>query len=193
MVFILFLHHSQPRSHHNHNSLPILMAIWVKKIWQLWHQHLVILIIKFWSQHYHLCFLLFNQILPSHCTHCLKGKMHHLPFHVSSSQSRGPLDHVRHDVWDLASVTSVNNFHYYLLFVADLQDTLGCFYFIRYLKYMMSLFILKLMLKINSPHQLKSLGLIVEGNIPSMKFSKFFSSHGIIHQFTWPNTPQQNG
>ena len=78
---------------------------------------LVILIIKFWSQHYHLCFLLFNQILLSRCTHCLKGKMHHLPFHVSSSQSRGPLDLVCHDVWGLASITSVNNFHYYLLFL----------------------------------------------------------------------------
>lgn len=118
--------------------------------------------------------------------------MHHLPFHVSSSQSRGHLDLVHHDAWGLASITSVNNCHYYLLFVADLQDTLGCFYFIRYLKYMMSLFILKLLLKINSPHQLKSLGLIVEGNTPSMKSSISFSSHGIIHQFTWPNTPQQN-
>ena len=45
--------------------------------------------------------------------------MHQLPFNKSDFVASKPLELVPSDVWGPASVTSINDFRYYLVFVDD--------------------------------------------------------------------------
>ena len=51
------------------------------------------------------------------CTHCLYGKIHNLPFPKCHSVASSPFELVHSDVWGPTPVTSVNGFHYYVIFV----------------------------------------------------------------------------
>ena len=72
----------------------------------------------------------------THCKHCLKGKMHQLPFNKSDFHASKPLELVHYDVWGLAPVTLVNDFQYYVIFV----DEFSKFTWLFLLKYKFDVF-----------------------------------------------------
>jgi hypothetical protein len=93
-----------------------------KNKWQLWHHRLGhpndrVLVSTMPSLSS--CISVRNKHVQHHCQHCLKGKMHRLPFTHSQFQSTQPLELVHSDVWGSAPVNSCNGYRYYLLFVDD--------------------------------------------------------------------------
>lgn len=55
----------------------------------------------------------------SHCNHCLMAKSHTLPFPLSFSTTKSPLEIVNSDVWSPSPITSYNDFRFYIIFVDD--------------------------------------------------------------------------
>jgi hypothetical protein len=64
-------------------------------------------------------------------THCIKGKMTHLPFQKSVSKACKPLEIVLNDVWGLARVTSNGGTRFYVIFL-DEFTLFTWFYPIKY-------------------------------------------------------------
>ena len=129
----------------------------------------------------------------THCKHCLNGMMHQLPFPKSDFQASKPLKLIHFDVWGLAPVTSVNDFQYYVIFVDEYLK----FTWLYLLKFKLDVFDVFKHFKATAENQLGTKIKILKtnrcGEFTSNAFKNFCLSHGLIHQFTFPHTPQQNG
>jgi hypothetical protein len=55
----------------------------------------------------------------SACTHCIQGKMTHLPFHKSVSKACKPLEIIHSDVWGPSPITSDGGTRFYVIFVDE--------------------------------------------------------------------------
>jgi len=55
----------------------------------------------------------------SFCEACQFGKLHLLPFKLSSSHAKEPLELIHGDVWGPAPILSPSNFKYYVIFIDD--------------------------------------------------------------------------
>lgn len=53
------------------------------------------------------------------CHNCLATKTHKLPFSLSMSHTRAPLELVHSDVWGPSPLDSISGFKYYLIFIDD--------------------------------------------------------------------------
>ena len=129
----------------------------------------------------------------SHCIHCLNGKMHQFPFPTSDFHASSPLELVHSDVWGPAPVTSTNDFQYYVLF-ADACFKFIWLYLLKHKSDVLDVFkFFKATIENQLNSKIKTLRTENGGEFTSNAFKLFYSSHGIIHQFSCPHTPQQNG
>ena len=138
------------------------------------------------------CPLPSDEIL-SNYIYCLNGKMHQSPFPTFDFHVSSPLELVHSDVWSPTPVTSTNDFCVlcslcWCLFQIHMALSLktqvwcsGCF---KYFKATVEN-------QLNS--KIKILRTDNGGEFTFNAFKLFCSSHGIIHQFSCPHTPQQNG
>lgn len=83
--------------------------------WLLWHSRLghpnhqvLSLLFPYKTLSFNTCMNLLNT-----CTHCLRGKMHKLPFPSSMFVAHSPFELVHTDLWGLALQDSVNGYKYY--------------------------------------------------------------------------------
>ena len=119
--------------------------------------------------------------------------MHQLPFPKSDFQASKPLELIHSDVWGLAPVISVNDFQYYVIFVDEYLK----FTWLYLLKFKLDVFDVFKHFKATVENQLGTKIKILRtnrgGEFTSNAFKNFCLSHGLIHQFTFLHTPQQNG
>uniref|UniRef100_A0A2N9H7L1 Integrase catalytic domain-containing protein n=1 Tax=Fagus sylvatica TaxID=28930 RepID=A0A2N9H7L1_FAGSY len=90
-------------------------------IWQLWHSRLghpsnKVLSSIFPSLQ---CNTSLSESVKTHCTHCLAGKMHQLPFPVSNKTVSSPFSLIHADLWGPAPIVSYTGFKYYLVLVDE--------------------------------------------------------------------------
>jgi hypothetical protein len=90
-------------------------------IWQLWYSRLghpdsKDLTYIFPSLQYK---TILSNTTKVHCTHCLAGKMHQLPFPVSNKTVTSPFALVHADLWGPAPVFSYTSFRFYLVLVDE--------------------------------------------------------------------------
>ena len=119
--------------------------------------------------------------------------MHQFSFPISEFQASKPLELVHSDVWGPAPVTSSNDFQYYLFFV----DEYSKFTWLYLLKHKFDALDIFKFFKATVENQLNSKIKILRtnngGEFTSNAFKYFCSTHDIVHQFSCPHTPQQNG
>ena len=128
-----------------------------------------------------------------HCKHCLSGKMHQFSFPISTFHASKPLELVHSDVWGPAPVTSTNDFQYYLLFV-DEYSKFSWLYLLKHKSDVLDIFkFFKATVETQLDSKIKVLRTDNGGEYTSNAFKHFCSTQGIIHQFSCPHTPQQNG
>ncbi|KAI5332874.1 hypothetical protein L3X38_023003 [Prunus dulcis] len=127
------------------------------------------------------------------CTDCILGKATRLPFTPSSSVSTTPLELVHSDVWGPSPIDSCTGYRYYVLFLDDYTK----YSWIFPLKFksdvceVFKVFKAKMENVLNS--KIKYLRSDSGGEYLSTGFQTFLNQQGIIHQFSCPHTPQQNG
>jgi transposase InsO family protein len=134
----------------------------------------------------------FNSV-KSHCKHCLAGKMHQLPFTVSTNKVTAPFQLVHADLWGPAPSVSLNGFKFYLVLV----DEYTKFTWVYLLTHKSETFTLFKQFIALVQNQFKQSVQIFRtdcgGEFTSTAFNTFCADNGIIHQLSCPHTPQQNG
>lgn len=126
----------------------------------------------------------------SHCIHCLNGKMHQIPFPTFGFHASRPLELVYSNVWGPAPITFINDFQYYVLFV-DAYSKFTWLYLLKHKSNVLDVFkFFKATVENQLNSKIKTLRSDNGGEFSSNAFNLFYSSHGIIHQFSCPHKPQ---
>jgi transposase InsO family protein len=134
----------------------------------------------------------FSRLSNSPCSHCALAKSIKLPFSSHDHCSTEPFALIHSDVW-MSPVVSVSGYRYYVLFTDDYtryswifpmrlkSEVFGHFStFAMYVKTQFSL----------SIKQFQSDG---GKEYDNLQFKQFCATNGIVHRFSCPHTPQQNG
>ncbi|XP_020114487.1 uncharacterized protein LOC109728471 isoform X3 [Ananas comosus] len=126
------------------------------------------------------------------CNACNMGKHVKLSFHDSESQSAFPFHIVHSDVWQ-SPVPSVSGYKYYVIFIDD-YSRFSWLYLLKFKHEVFDKFFEFKKMVENIFHS--SIKIFQSDNgteFVNDKFSSFCSQNGIIHRFSCPYTPQQNG
>uniref|UniRef100_A0A2N9G177 Integrase catalytic domain-containing protein n=1 Tax=Fagus sylvatica TaxID=28930 RepID=A0A2N9G177_FAGSY len=164
-------------------------------IWQLWHSRLghpsnKVLSSIFPSLQ---CNTSLSESVKTHCTHCLAGKMHQLPFPVSNKTVSSPFSLVHADLWGPAPIVSYTGFKYYLVLVDEFTKFTWT-YLLKHKSDTLQVFTqFHAMVHTQFSLPIKTFRTDCGGEFTSTKFNQFCATHGIIHQLSCPHTPQQNG
>jgi hypothetical protein len=134
-----------------------------------------------------------SSVTSKHCTHCLAGKMHQLPFSVSNKNSTAPFALIHADLWGPAPITSSTGFRFYLVLVDDFTKFTWTF-FLKHKSDTFQIFTqFQAMVNTQFSLPIKVLRTDCGGEFTSNAFNQFCANKGIIHQLSCPHTPQQNG
>ena len=127
------------------------------------------------------------------CSDCAIAKNHKLPFKATSSSTSHSLALLHCDVWGPAPVTSVSGFSYYLLIVDD-HTKYSWVFPLKAKSEVYSTFVnFKTYVENAVGNKIKVLRSDSGGEFVSSLFQAFLKQHGILHQFSCPHTPEQNG
>ena len=130
-----------------------------------------------------------NKIAP--CKICPLAKSHSLPYSLSSSHASQPLALIHTDLWGPALSPSTSGARYFLLFIDD-YSMYTWIYFLSTKDQALSTFIaFRKMIE----NQLNSTIKYIQSDNGGefIAFKPYLEAHGIVHQFSCPHTPQQNG
>ncbi|XP_070672688.1 retrovirus-related Pol polyprotein from transposon RE1 isoform X1 [Malus domestica] len=134
-----------------------------------------------------------KQTVDFFCSDCALAKNHKLPFGVTSSSTTQSLQLLHCDLWGPASVTSNSGFKYYLLLVDDFSKY-SWFFPLKSKSDVFSTFVtFKNYVENFSGNKIKILRSDSGGEFTNNSLASFLREHGILHQFSCPHTPEQNG
>ncbi|KAM1608415.1 hypothetical protein EV1_020385 [Malus domestica] len=127
------------------------------------------------------------------CSHCALAKSHKQPFSSVSSTSSSCLELLHCDLWGPAPVMSVSGSRYYLLIVDD-YSKYSWFFPLQSKSAVYSVLVqFKSYVENLLGNKIKVFRSDSGGEFTSTALQNFFKTHGIIHQFSCPHTPEQNG
>ena len=126
-------------------------------------------------------------------TDCILAKIHRTSYHLSLNKRTVPFELVHSDVWGPSPVATIHGIRWFVIFVDDCTR-------------MTWLYTLKHKGEVGKKFQqfyhmvenkyslpLKVLRSDNGGEYLSTELSQFFQAHGILHETSCPQTPQQNG
>ncbi|KAM2097702.1 hypothetical protein ACFX1R_021209 [Malus domestica] len=127
------------------------------------------------------------------CSNCAIAKNHKLPFKAASSSTSQSLALLHCDVSGPAPVLSVSGFWYYLL-LGDDHTKYSWFFPLKAKLEVYSTFVsFKTYVENSVGNKLKVIRSDSGGEFVSTSFQTFLKLHGISHQLSCPQTPEQNG
>ena len=131
--------------------------------------------------------------LCSSCAYCISAKMHKSSLNKTSIVSNSVLDIVHSDVWGLAPLKSVPGFNYYVIFV-DNRTRFTWLFLLKHKHEVHSVF-KHFKALVETQYSTKINVLRTDNGIEytNIAFQAFCSSNGILHQTSYPHTPQQDG
>jgi Integrase core domain/GAG-pre-integrase domain len=123
------------------------------------------------------------------CNDCMQVKAHILPFSISSSSTSSPLSLIHSDVWGPSPIVSYQGYKYYIIFVDDYSH----FTWIYFMKHKSEISNIFSSFKSQVENLLNKFIQILrsDGGSEYLPITKMFPQ--IIHQKSYPYTPQQNG
>jgi len=128
------------------------------------------------------------------CEPCANGKNQRKQFPKDDEKkSRKPLELIHTDVCGKMNQKSLSDSEYFVTFIDDATRYIWV-YFIKNKSEVFEKFILfKNQVEKQFDYKLKTLRSDNGGEYTSKEFQKFLEENGIVHQFTIPKTPEQNG
>lgn len=127
------------------------------------------------------------------CSSCQLGKSHKLPFSSSFSRSNSPLEIIHCDVWGPAPTLSCSGFKYYVLFIDDFTRFSWLYPICLKSDVFDKFIVFKSQVENLFTSKIKIFRSDNGGEFRNNRFHHFFTTNGILHQFTCPYTPEQNG
>lgn len=127
------------------------------------------------------------------CAGCQYGKAHQLPYEESKFKAKEPLELIHSDVFGPVKQLSIGGMKYMVAFIDDFSMYLWVYFmeeksvtFSKFKKF-------KEATKAESGKRVRCLRTDNGGEYTSNEFFKFLREYRIRHQYTYANTPQQNG
>jgi len=124
------------------------------------------------------------------CDSCLKAKSHQLPYSISNSISKAPLDLIYSDVWGPAP-TSVGRYTYYVSFIDD-YSKFTWIYLLRKKSDVFQVFH-NFQNLVERKFSRKIISMQSDWGGEYEKLNSFFQKIGISHRVSCPHAHQQNG
>ena len=129
----------------------------------------------------------------SSCEFCISAKMHRFHLNKTPLVSTSLLELVHGDVWGPSPLTSLLSFNYYVIFVDDYSRFTWLF-LLKHKNEVLSVFKhFKSMVETQFSSKLKILRTDNGSEYINNDFKSFCSISGILHQTSYPHTPEQNG
>ncbi|KAM1776985.1 hypothetical protein ACFX11_043708 [Malus domestica] len=162
-----------------------------KTIW-LWHRRLG-----------HTSFGYLKKLLPSlfhgvsdsdfQCKDCILAKSHRTSYHLSFNKRTIPFELVHSDVWGPSPVTTNHGIRWFVIFVDDCTRMTWLYTMKHKSDVGQNFHQFYCMVKNQYSLPLKVLRSDNGGEYLNTELSQYFQEHGILHETTCPQTPQQNG
>ena len=127
------------------------------------------------------------------CESCVLAKSHKHSYSPSLSRTHKPFVLLHSDVWGPAPVFNSHSFSYFVLFVDDCTR-MSWLYFLKHKFEVFDVFVTFCNMIVTQFHtQPQILRSNNGGEYVNLNMKQFINNHGLIHQTTFPETPQQNG
>jgi hypothetical protein len=124
------------------------------------------------------------------CDICHLAKQKKLPYSSSFSKANAAYDVIHLDIWGPISIKSIHGFSYFLTAVDDYSRFTWIILMKHKSETRQHVINLVKMIKTQHNHDVK---IIRSDNGPEFLMHDFYSSHGILHQTSCVESPQQNG
>ena len=129
----------------------------------------------------------------SKCTSCISAKMHKTPFSTHVSNTEYPFQLVYSDLWGPAPMTYVLDHRFYVIFADDFTRFTWLFLLERKSDVFPVFLHFNSLVETQFSAKIKTLRSDGGGEFVNAKFKSFCLEHDILHQFSYPYSPQQNG
>ncbi|BBG97367.1 ABC-2 type transporter family protein [Prunus dulcis] len=162
-----------------------------KQIW-LWHRRLGH---PSFSYMKHLIPDLFSGFKDSDftCDTCILAKSHRVPYPLSTNKCTTPFTLIHSDVWGPSPITAPSGVRWFVTFIDDCTR-MTWLYLLKNKNEVFSCFqSFHKQMKTQFNAQIQILRSDNGGEFVNHDFQTYFQQHGIIHETTCPQTPQQNG
>ncbi|CAL8083793.1 unnamed protein product [Prunus armeniaca] len=162
-----------------------------KQIW-LWHRRLGH---PSFSYMKHLIPDLFSGFKDSDftCDTCILAKSHRVPYPLSANKCTTPFTLIHSDVWGPSPITAPSGVRWFVTFIDDCTR-MTWLYLLKNKNEVFSRFqSFHKQMKTQFNAQIQILRSDNGGEFVNHDFQTYFQQHGIIHETTCPQTPQQNG
>jgi transposase InsO family protein len=127
------------------------------------------------------------------CVSCQLGKQPALPFQNSESMSTGIFDLIHSDVWGPSPINSLGGSHYFVVFVDD-YSRYSWVFLMRSRDELLNIYRnFANMVKTQFSKTIKVFRSDNARELTQHAFEHILYSHGTVHQFSCPDTSQQNG
>ena len=128
------------------------------------------------------------------CEPCVQGKIHKLQFPgTGRKRAEEPLGLVHSDVCGKINALSLSGAEYFLTFIDDKTHYVWVYVLKNKHEVYQKFLEWKVLVERSSGYKLKTLRTDNGGEYTSTEFEDYLRKEGIIHEYTIPKTPQQNG
>ncbi|PKU77029.1 Retrovirus-related Pol polyprotein from transposon TNT 1-94 [Dendrobium catenatum] len=121
------------------------------------------------------------------------AKSHRLHFQRSVNNSSFPFELVHSDVWGPVQSISNYGFRYYVSFIDDYSKYTWIYPLLQKSDVFTKFLEFKKMVEVQFQTQIRKIRTDGGGEFINNKFKTYLATQGILHQFTCPYTPSQNG
>ncbi|KAI0500239.1 hypothetical protein KFK09_018448 [Dendrobium nobile] len=179
--------------HQSANDTSQLALVSIQSVPDLWHRRLghpsSATLSHLANQDPNICISSFKFL----CNSCKMAKSHRLPFNKSQSISSAPFYIIHSDVWGPSPFISNNGYKYYVSFIDD-HSKFTWVYPLRQKSEVFAKFLeFQHMLSRQFQAHIKIFRTDGGGEYINKHFQTHLTNQGIIHQFTCPYSPPQNG
>ena len=127
------------------------------------------------------------------CETCILAKSHRVSYPLSFNKSQMPFELIHSDVWGPSPKSTISGVRWFVIFVDDCTR-MTWLYLMKNKDEVFSVFCsFHEMVKTQYSATIRILRSDNGGEYMHRDFKNYFSHHGLIHETTCPQTPQQNG
>ena len=139
----------------------------------------------------HLFPTLFSTLQPSSfkCETCIVAKSHRVPYPVSHTKRDMPFSLIHSDVWGPSHAGN----KWFVIFFDDCTGMTGLYLLKRNYEVFGMFQSFHVMIQMQFSTKIKILCTDNDGEYVNTRFQAYFQHHGLIHETSYSQTPQQNG
>jgi transposase InsO family protein len=127
------------------------------------------------------------------CETCIIAKSHRATYPLSMNKSMVPFALIHSNVWGLSPISTISSFRWFVIFVDDCTR-MTWLYLLKHKNEVLSTFqSFHTMVQTQFSAKVQILRSDNGGEYVNHQFQTYFQHHGLLHETSCPQTPQQNG